>query len=100
MADFDRSIYGKAAGVLREDGWTQGALRDGRGRCLIGALAKATRDCGEAIWELASQLPFRSIATWNDMPERTVEDVFTLLKFAEAGELEAWKALYGPEAES
>lgn len=114
--ELDRSIYGRAADVIRERGWWQGrsvgdngevclnrSLRVSAGLLVLGAEegpGQSDRRVDEAYKTAQRRLRGAIGVThwWNDEPGRTVDDVYTLLKFAEADELETWRALYGPEA--
>lgn len=107
------SIYAKAIDVLNERGWNQGdpyeVFPDGGSVCLGTAIGLAT-GCKYAFCEseahpdlaaafrLLTGVLGQHVQTWNDATERTKEDVILLLKYADAGELETWKALYGDEA--
>ncbi len=101
----EQNIYERAIEVLHERGWTQ--LDHGSSEagpvCLAGAAALACglsdpNDWCPRLGEFEELL--RTVvpgpAMWNDAPERTKEDVVTLLKFAAADELDTWKKLYGP----
>lgn len=72
-----------AADVLRRDGWTQGGLSaDGR-HCAIEALFRATAGVGRALVAhdaLRSQVG--KVATWNDTPGRTADEVIAALEAA------------------
>jgi hypothetical protein len=106
------TLFATAIEVLQCRGWTQGALVDETGAmCAIGALYTAChgnwRPCSVDRHDHFAQgwfeqLPLvQSIAPthttleeWNDAPERTVEDVLLLLKYADAGELTSWQQRY------
>lgn len=99
------SIYAKAIDVLLRDGWAPGGMVDSEdgGACAWLALQRA--DASFAAKDTADRELIRifggivAVFRWNDAPERTKEDVILLLKYADAGELETWKSLYGPDAE-
>lgn len=86
-------VLEEARRLLEEEGWVQGVLhRTGEGYCAVGALREAVhvrcaRMCGdvpsmifkEAYLRLQSQVGGReTVASWNDRPERTAEDVIML----------------------
>jgi hypothetical protein len=93
-------ILQKTYDVLEKRGWCQHRLRETDGRvCLEGAFRLAAgydyqmgSDAFEAWTTLCAAVykessggpftPLRDPATWNDQPERTVEDVKLLLKKA------------------
>lgn len=98
VADEAAKILTQAIDLLRTHGWTQGHNVDEAGRmCTIGAICvSTTRICNRAanrypalatairavVTELGTELGTEYIADWNDHPERTVEDVITLLEHA------------------
>lgn len=83
------SIYAKAIEVIREKGWAHSPYDNGV--CLVQALGDS-----EAADELSQATGCYPVWEWNDVPKRTVEDVLLLLKYADAGELDTWRKLYGP----
>lgn len=76
-------------------GWCQHQTRDGERRCALGAVLTVTMDkrCKKASITLERALreklsrPFVSVASWNDEPGRTVEEVLALYDFAIEREL-------------
>ena len=86
--------YENAIEVLDRDGWTQGKMRDERGRCMAGAVTEAVRmrlgveyfAGGSVKWMyLARDGEFRqatTIAEWNDEPFRTKQEVQDRLMLA------------------
>lgn len=79
-----------AADRLDECGWTQGAYRNNwtGGMCAAGALDMAACGMERQVGRAAHLALFRSlggntgVATWNDRPERTKEDVTTAMRKA------------------
>ena len=106
------TIYAEAIEVIYRLGWTQGELLDaGTGSvCITGALNTACHGTpmpcvvdrhdhfADGWFEgaaLDAVIGCGSVEAWNDAPERAVEDVILLLKYADAGELQTWRGLYG-----
>ena len=110
------SIYAKAIDVIHDRGHHKGQYEGwpaGHGPvCADGAIRVACHGtphssvhsgCSGACIRSSVRLDHSvgtAIMCWNDAPERTKEDVILLLKYADAGELPTWKALYGPGAEA
>lgn len=77
-----------AAAVIRERGWIQGRVRDDQGRvCLLGGLSVAGASSATFKAVEVAIGGGRSIASWNDDPDRTVADVLSLLEFVGTGRL-------------
>lgn len=75
-----------AAAVIRERGWIQGRVRDAEGRvCLLGGLS--TAGASSATFKAVETAigAGRSIASWNDSPKRTKDEVLSLLEFVATG---------------
>jgi hypothetical protein len=89
------AVYRKAAELLRQDGWTQGAFFDETGKhCLVAAVRAANLEI-TSEWEfpLSAGLKYQlhktlreqwgsrlSLTWWNDAPGRTADEVITLLE--------------------
>jgi hypothetical protein len=86
-------LYGRAITILLTQGWCQDVERDSDGRvCLIQALRDAQGDLSKgwlrAAILLASQRlpvtgacdPASLLASWNDLPSTSFEDVVLVLK--------------------
>lgn len=74
------------ADPLEERGWCQGVTRDFQGRfCLGGAIGWVLDVTTGQRWKLARQevqlrIGTLSVASWNDTPGRTVEEVLAVLR--------------------
>lgn len=106
-----REILAEAAEYIAEHGWNQGGYVDKEtgGVCALGAIwsardgvlftktyatdpetgryqdsqyLKEIRACNSALFLLTQHLGSTHIPSWNDMPERTAEDVILALKGA------------------
>ena len=92
------TVFIKAADLLREKGWGQGAFRPkGGGLCVLGALNVALGFSFDDL-EGLDLLPFFAevdgadlrLARWNDEPSRTKGEVLEALEhFANGGSLDA-----------
>ena len=106
----ERRTLTYARGILEERGWIQGEAQTPDGFCLTGACRTAaggiTKRWNDATKELFPYLPYAyrerwtqetkdgrhrvrwgsALIAWNDMPERTKEEVHTLIDMALAGE--------------
>jgi hypothetical protein len=99
----ERSIYAKAIDIIADRGWWQdpdtedpyGGTGPGGEVCINRALIATAHPCAkEAVERLTLAIGFGP-TDWNDAPERTLEDVVLLLKYADADELDTWKSIYG-----
>lgn len=95
---FTAEILVRAAELLGEKGWCQGTPRNAQGEmCARGAICAATHElAGDdpiswAWWNADSRLRdyvnketglHMDVPDWNDMPERTAEDVILMMKRA------------------
>lgn len=78
--------------ILITEGWIQGSYICSGGRCLVGALAKATcESCGDAEDGEAANLLLsctdgtkKLLVDWNDVKGRTKDDVLALIDLAVA----------------
>ena len=84
----DKEILIRAKELLVKRGWCQGEYEDSQGRIclsksvnLVESKLKDRRSVRILIKDLIVKPngPFISIPTWNDVPERTKEEVFSLL---------------------
>lgn len=93
------NVYDRALAVLDEYGWHQGDLGSNEeGYCAVGAIcavAANTWEVGNAVEKLKSHLPEGvvaengpwgkgAVATYNDDPSTTAEDIKLLFKQASA----------------
>jgi hypothetical protein len=94
------TAYSEMKSVLKNRGWIKGALQTKAGVCLIGA---STYSCQlpQTIDKIVEHLGLidpdagclHPLAVWNDAPERTIEEVYSVLdelhekELAERGEL-------------
>lgn len=97
----EKEIIREAIRLLREEGWGQGAYRTPRGYCLLGSVYRAggallgsgmwpdaaspnIYACGNVVdavqYVLARQDGMVDVATWNDWPYRTADEVIGLLE--------------------
>lgn len=80
------TVYAKAADIIRRRGWHQGGYEAPDGSvCLLGALGHAREGhsqywAGEDVEAIEPHIGTENVGDWNDAPERTVEDIFLLLK--------------------
>lgn len=89
----EAEVYRGAASLIRKHGWVQGQLGNGKlGFCLVGGVRQflapgsipifVRSDEGPVIERLRYLTGYQLLGCWNDKPERTVEDVLTLLEQA------------------
>lgn len=95
------SIYAKAIELIYAEGWYHGGTNVGE--CLVTSTTKRQTPEGtsQTLAPLVAAVGCNGMGglmRWNDAPERTLEDIVLLLKYADAGELETWRELYGPDA--
>lgn len=75
-----------AADCIEKYGWCQGHAQDDKGRvCVLGAMvygAASYEDWQRAIDKIIRQTNVLEIASWNDAPGRTMEEVVSMLRAA------------------
>lgn len=79
----------KAAELLEQHGWTQGAAKNIQtgAMCAAGAMYYANKDLAhpldyyaDARYHFLKAVKAQNIPAWNDMPERTKEEVISTLR--------------------
>lgn len=100
MTALDPAVYRRAADVIRTGGLAKGVYRRGTTHCVVGAL-RVARQRDPQAGSFRSDVPWttplsemlglavlpdnpfqtiRVVSQWNDAPERTPEEVVTLLE--------------------
>lgn len=83
-----RQILLDAHSILLNNGWIQHASHNEHGHCLSGAIARASigplyhRALGLVLRKIHDSENTATVAEWNDMPERTMEQVLNMLQIA------------------
>ena len=100
IEDLPRDLFAKAADVIDEVGWTQGAMKDAKGRvCLTGAIRECAPVPGD--WAIVREVANHRNhgETWNDNGSRRKAQVTKWLRETEPITDEELEVVFGPQWE-